>query len=317
MRITQNMMTSQFLYNITNDNQNMASLENELSTGKTLNKPSDNPLAVSQDMSINATISETTGYQTAISAGQTWMNNTSAAMQSMSSSLTQIQDLVEQGLNATNQSSASRNALSTTAAQYVQNIQQLIDSKQGNRYLFGGTATTNAQPPSSYALPSPGTTATTNPQGSKPTGTSPNIIEPNINFLVAPNVTIAGNVTAYSLLQTTFSGATDTLGVTLNNIAQDLASGNSTKLTGDLANLNAGMLNLTNQSADLGAKQQQMTAVSSQMSQYSTLMTNQKGVIEGANMAQVITQFNTDQTVFNAALKMGSQVLLPSLVTYL
>jgi flagellar hook-associated protein 3 FlgL len=40
-------------------------------------------------------------------------------------------------------------------------------------------------------------------------------------------------------------------------------------------------------------------------------------VIEDANEAKVITNFSTDQTVYEAALQMGAQILLPSLVNYL
>jgi flagellar hook-associated protein 3 FlgL len=62
---------------------------------------------------------------------------------------------------------------------------------------------------------------------------------------------------------------------------------------------------------------QRMTAIQTQMSQYTATLTNEKGVIEDANMAQVITQFNTDQISYQAALKMGSQILLPTLVSFL
>jgi flagellar hook-associated protein 3 FlgL len=84
-----------------------------------------------------------------------------------------------------------------------------------------------------------------------------------------------------------------------------------------LKNLQAGMSNVTNLNASLGATIQRVTALQNQMTQYATTMTNQKSTLEDANMAQVITQFSTDQTVYQSALKMGSEVLLPSLVSFL
>jgi len=300
MRITQSMMTQDFLYNITNDNSRMANLENQLSTGKTLNEPSDNPLAVSQDMSINATLSETTGYQNAISQGLTWMNNTSSALSNLNSALQQIQELTLNGVNGTNQDPAALNALSATAQQMVGDVSQIMDSQQGTRYLFGGTATQTA--PSSYVLGS------TPP----PTGASS-----NLSLLVAAGIEIPVNVTATSLMLTIPTGGTADLSQTLTSIVADLKSGNQGNLSTDLQNLNAGMSQVTGLEADLGSREVRMNALNSQMSQYSNLVTNEKGVIEDANMAQVITQFNTDQTVYQAALKLGSQVLLPTLVSYL
>ena len=131
------------------------------------------------------------------------------------------------------------------------------------------------------------------------------------------NTTIPVNVTASSLFLTTPSGASSNLQQTLGNIVTDLQAGNTQGLQSDLADLSANLNNVVNANADLGTRINRLTALQNQMTQYSTTMTNQKGVIEDANMAKVITQFNTDQTVYTAALKMGAQILLPALVNFL
>lgn len=300
MRITQNMVTQQFLYNITNDNNQMANLENELSTGKTLNEPSDNPLAVSEDMSLTDTLSQTTAYQNTISQSQTWMDNTSAALTNLNTTLEQLQQLVLQGSNGTNVDPQARSAMVASATEFVSNIKQIADAQQGTRYLFGGTATSTA--PSSYAF----TSAT-------PTLTG---ISDNQSMLVANGVSMPINVTAMSLFQSAPPGASD-LQQTMTSIVADLQSGNQQGLSQDVANLNANMSQVTDIEASLGSRQTRMTAIANQMSQYATLVTNQKGNLEDANMAQVITSFNTDQTVYQAALKLGAQILQPTLVSYL
>ncbi|MHB1684781.1 MAG: flagellin N-terminal helical domain-containing protein [Bacilli bacterium] len=293
MRITQTMMTQQFLSNITNDNQRMSQLEQELSTGKQLNSPSDNPLAVSQDMGIRAILSQTQGYQSTISAGLTWMNNTSGALQSMITGLQTIRTQVVEGINATSQTPAVQQALAQTVQQLTAGVYQTLDSQQGNRYLFGGAQT--------------GTAPTASLSGASGA----------LNYQVANNNTIQVNVTASSLFLTTPAGAANTLQQTLTNIVSDLQAGNTQGLQSDLADLSANLNNVVNANADLGTRINRLTALQNQMAQYSTTMTNQKGVIEDANMAQVITQFNTDQTVYTAALKMGSQILLPTLASFL
>ena len=293
MRITQTMMTQQFLSNITNDNQRMSQLEQELSTGKQLNSPSDNPLAVSQDMGIRAILSQTQGYQSTISAGLTWMNNTTGALQSMITGLQTIRTQVVEGINATSQTPAVQQALAQTVQQLTAGVYQTLDSQQGNRYLFGGKQT--------------GTAPTASLSGASGA----------LNYQVANNNTIQVNVTASSLFLTTPAGAANTLQQTLTNIVSDLQAGNTQGLQSDLADLSANLNNVVNANADLGTRINRLTALQNQMAQYSTTMTNQKGVIEDANMAQVITQFNTDQTVYTAALKMGSQILLPTLASFL
>ncbi len=293
MRITQTMMTQQFLNNITNDNQRMSQLEQELSTGKQLNSPSDNPLAVSQDMGIRAILAQTQGYQSTISAGLTWMNNTSGALQNIITGLQTIRTQVVEGISGTSNTPAIQQALAKSVQQLTAGINQTLDSQQGNRYLFGGSQTSTAP-----------TTALSGASGS-------------LNYQVANNSTIQVNVTASSLFLTTPSGASSNLQQTLSNIVTDLQTGNTSGLQTDLADLSANLNNVVNANADLGTRINRLTALQNQMTQYNTNMTNQKGVIENANMAKVITQFNTDQTVYTAALKMGAQILLPALVNFL
>ncbi len=297
------MMTQQFLYNLTQDAQRMQNAQVQMSTGKVLNQPSDNPLAVSQVMAVNATLSQITAYQSTISAGLTWMKNSSAAIQSIISQLQQVQGTVLQGLNTPANSASGNAALSQTAKQLAEAVNQVLDSKQGNRYLFGGTATATA--PSGYA--GYGGAAASAPPGATQA----------IAYTIMSGVQVNVNATAGAMFLTTSAGATSDLQGTLQSIVTDLANGNHAALSQDLSNLNANLNQVVNINADLGTRIQRMTSAQNLMDQYSQRMTTQKGVIVDANMAQVITQFNTDQTVFQAALKMGASILLPSLVSYL
>lgn len=430
MRITQNMMTDQFIYNITNTNNQMQNLENELSTGKTLNEPSDNPLAVSQDMSIRSSLSQTTAYQSTINSGLTWMQNTSSALSQMQTALNSIQNVVSEGINSTNQSPSSLQALSETAQQLAGNIYQELNAQQGTRYLFGGTndltapssitsvpyPTTNTPIGTQYSIeqsfqgsvPSMTTTGgaiatsiagtssllnsadtyslqlneTVNASGTPTTGlltllnatnnaivatgtigagatsttlsfgagktmtvtlgnavstsaagsfTLTQVLAPqssvqppyqvsntasgSFSYEVASNISVPINVSASDIM---LSGGSDqNLQSTLQSITGDLLAGNTSALQNDLSNLQSNMTDLTNISANVGSRIQRLTALQNQMGSYQTTLTNDKGVIQGANMAQVMTQYTTDQAIYSASLQMGAQILLPSLVNFL
>nr|NNM89955.1 flagellin [Bacilli bacterium] len=311
LRITQNMLTSQFLYNITQINQTMQQDQQQLATGKSLNLPQDNPLAVSQDMSIKDALSQNTAYLSTISAGLTWMNNTSGAVQQLSNALTNIQQAVISAINTPNQSQGGVNGFYQTVQQYVSGIAQILNTTQGTRYLFNGTNTST--PPATITAGTLSVAATTST-----TNTINYQFASNLNS--STNVTASINISANDLMLTTSTGASQNLVTTLNQIVTDLKT-NSTSSLNDLStqlkNLQAGMSNVINLNASLGATIQRATALQNQMTQYGTTMTNQKSTLEDANMAQVITQFTTDQTVYQSALKMGSEVLLPSLVSFL
>lgn len=302
MRITQNMMVQQFLYNLSVDNQQLQTAQIQMSTGKTFNEPSDNPLGVSQDMSIRSLLERSNAYSSVISAGLTWMNNTSSAIAGMVQTLRTISQDVIEGINTPSQNPSQMAALSEQAQGLAQGLSQDMNAQQGTRYLFGGQATTTQ--PSSYA-------------GYGATAAAPVGASAPIEYQVADGVQIAVNVTAAELFQTTPTGAANDLQTTLQNIVSDLQSQNTSGLQSDLTDLNANINNVINVNARLGTQIQRMQAAQNQMTQYTSIMTNQKGVIEDANEAKVITNFSTDQTVYEAALQMGAQILLPSLVNYL
>ncbi|RIV20816.1 flagellin [Alicyclobacillaceae bacterium I2511] len=291
MRVTQNMLTQNFLYNITSTNQQMQKLENELSTGKTLNQPSDNPVAVAQDMAVRADLSQTTGYQSTINTALSWMNNTSSALQNIISALQGVQTDVTTAMNGTNQTPAGLTALGEDVAGLQHQVESVLDTQQGASYLFGGSNNTAPQS-GNYAI-------------------SNGSIQYQIGSASTDLVTV--NVTANQIMNTGTSGLENTL----NQIGSDLNSQNTANLSSDLQNLESNLNNVININAQVGANIQQATAMQNQLNQYATTMSNEKGVIEGANMAQVITQFQTDQTVYTAALQMGSYLLLPSLSNYL
>ena len=308
MRVTQNMISQQFLYDLTNLNTTMLNQENQISTGKTLNLPSDNPLGVSQDMMTSNLLSQTKLYTNTISQGLSWMQSTNSVMEEISQSLQSIQTDVMTALNTPNQSQAGKQALSASVQEYAQQIYTLLNTQQGDQYLFGGSASTT--PPSiSTTITSANDLGFTLSSSVGLTG--------SLQYQVAQGVEISVNISAYDILATPLSGSTNNLQTALQQVGVDIASGTETNLQSDLQSIQSAMNNVTSLTSDLGARMQRMTALQTQMSQYTNVLTNQKGVIEDANMAQVITQFNSDQISYQAALKMGSQILLPSLVSYL
>ena len=311
MRVTQNMVSNQFLYDLTLLNQNMVNQENQISTGKSLNLPSDNPLGVNQVMATSNLISQSNIFATTISNGLSWMQTTSSVMTEISQSLQSIQSDLISALNTTNQTTNSREALSATVKQYAQQIYTLLNTQQGDQYIFGG-ATDSLAPSVSLTGSDVGFTMTSANVSTGLSGT--------IDFQVSQSINININVNAYSIMLDPLPSGTSTtatLQTTLQQIVGDIVSGTEGSMQGDLQNIQAAISNMTNLSTDLGARIQRMTAMQTQTSQYTMNLTNEKGVIEDANMAQVITQFNTDQIAYQAALKMGSQILLPTLVNYL
>ncbi len=303
MRVTNSMLNQTFLYNLNNLENQLAQSENIIATGKTLNEPSDNPLAVAQDMTTRAAISQTNSYLSNINLGLTWMQNTSSSLQNLSSNLQSIRSTVLEALNGPDQSSKSTSEFQQTISQLTANAYQIIDTKQGDSYLFGGYRTSTA--PSTYLQP----------QSTSLSSIDQAAVQGSIAFAVSDNIHMPVNVTGWQLFREVPQGGTSNLGATLTSIQADLT--NTTALQNDLANLDANISNLTNAQTALGARVQQMNMLQSQTQQFASSLSQEKASLQAADMAKVMTQYSLQQTSYQAALQMGSQLLLPSLVKYL
>ena len=115
----------------------MASLNEQISSGKRINRPSDDPIGTTQALGLENTLSEIGQYQKNIQFGQSWLNATESSLQSIS-------DLVTSGKAIANQMATGTYSADQRAAAANQ-VQGLLDQLRGlgnsqlnGRYLFSG-----------------------------------------------------------------------------------------------------------------------------------------------------------------------------------
>ena len=77
MRITHGMVTDTSLRNMSNNLNRLETLHNEISTGKRLSKPSDDPAAVARTLTYNGDIAAGEAYLRTIDSSTTWLNASS------------------------------------------------------------------------------------------------------------------------------------------------------------------------------------------------------------------------------------------------
>ncbi|MCF8567756.1 flagellar hook-associated protein FlgL [Alicyclobacillus tolerans] len=400
MKITNSMITQQFLYNLNQLQQSLSSNQNQITTGKTLNKPSDNPLAVAEDMSTRTSLDQANGYQATVQSGLTWMNTTNTVLTNMSSTLESLRNVVLQALSTTSQTPTVQMGLGQNIAQLENNLFQMMDVKQGGSFLFGGYATTSQVSQymstsqlntnlTSNSLTTPvigqgGTLTITGSSGSAQvslssgdtlaqvqsaihavagqtgvdaqiqtsgstsqlvfipqnvgsaigintqgvtlsagaalqattfqTNTPPSKADHSINYQVSSSVSKQINVTATQIFNQTPINGTANLQTTLQNIMNDLSD--PAALQKDLGNLDANTSQLVNIQTGLGARIQQMNTLQTQTSNMVNILQNQQASLEDANLAQLTTQYQNEMVTYQAALKVGSQLLLPTLAQY-
>ena len=101
-RITSLMTQQSVLANINNVQDQLATTEQELSTGRSINQPSDNPYGASLAISLNQDLSSLTNYSGAVTDGTAWTSAASTSLTNIQSMLQRAQELVVESANGDN-----------------------------------------------------------------------------------------------------------------------------------------------------------------------------------------------------------------------
>lgn len=305
MRITTFGMSNQYMYDINSVQERMNLSEQQLTTGRKINQPSDDPVGTVLDMQIRTTTSNLDQWTQNATDAQTWFANSESALSDVQSNLQKARTLIVQANNTT-VTPDDRTDLASNIDQIREGLEQIANTKVGDQYIFGGTNTT-------VAPLTVGTDALGNPTYTWNGNTN------NRNYQLGISTQITVNTNGENVFYNAPTGAPQGLLATLSQASQDLKDPNVTNatLSSDLGNIDAQLKNVTAVMADLGAKQNRVTALQNQFSQMQTALKGQLSNVEDANMADVISKFSAQQTVYQAALDTAQKMLLPTLADYL
>lgn len=140
MRVTQTMVANDIIANLSNTYQTLATLSNELSSGKQLTQPSDSPAGVSYAIDLQASLDVNQQYQATSQTALGWLQSGGTALQQLQTVLSRARELAVQGANDTN-TPTDRQAMGAEVNQLVQQAQQVGNTAFGSSYLFAGTLT--------------------------------------------------------------------------------------------------------------------------------------------------------------------------------
>ena len=144
LRITNSLMASNMRNYIQNNLQRSAKSQEQMSTGKTILRPSDNPGEISHLMAVNGTLKHNEQYLDNIKDGLSHLNQSDAVLDSVGKYLQEAKVLANQANNE-HLTQSDREAIEKQIDKSIDAIVDLANSSLGGKYLFAGTQ--NAYPP--------------------------------------------------------------------------------------------------------------------------------------------------------------------------
>jgi flagellar hook-associated protein 3 FlgL len=308
-RVTQQMTAANLLANINQALDRIDTTQQELSTGKRINQPSDDPYGTSLALQLNNQLANLTSYSNNVTDGTGWTQATNSALTNITNSVQRIRELTVSAANGT-QTQADMQASAAEVNQLIDEIKQDANSQYNGQYVFSGAATGTAAYQAGISVP-PGTS---DPYGGD-TGQVTRTIGPNTSLAINANLsevlgsgqTVSGQPAGDNLLLNT-----------LRNIADDMQSGNSAALSGtDLGQLDKNFNSLTGLTAGLGATTDRLNMAASRIESLQASETQALSDTQDADMAQTEINYSTQQAALTAALQAGAHIVQQSLMDFL
>jgi flagellar hook-associated protein 3 FlgL len=298
-RVTQNMLNQNMLFNLQNSNKAMQQYQEQASSGKKINKPSDNPVTAVRGMYYRSSLNEIDQYKSNANDGLSWITTTDEALDQVTSVLQRVRELTLQGVNGTNDQSA-RNAIAEEVNQLKEHLGEIANTQIAGKYIFAGTDVKTPPYRDDPAVP-----------GAAKEFRNAN--QEKLELQVGQTNNVQINVQGTDVFNNDGVGG---IFQVLSDIVSDFNSPTS-GATDHLIKLDGQIDNILKERSELGARMNRMELSISRIEGLEVSTTRLLSNEEDANMPKVITDLKTQESVQRAALSVGARIIQASLVDFL
>lgn len=136
-RITFAMMHSSVMGNLNKNQLKMSGLQEQMSSGMRINRPSDDPVGLTNALEYRSTISTKVQQKSNMNDGQSYMNILETAHSSLNTVFQRARELAVQGANDTN-TSQERLFIHDEVRQELNEVLSITNSRHKGDYIFSG-----------------------------------------------------------------------------------------------------------------------------------------------------------------------------------
>lgn len=291
-RVTTNSITTQVLANLQRNIARGGQLQEQLSSGKTINRPSDSPTGTVTSMQLRGDQRAMEQYTRNADDGIGWLSTLDTTLTSALTQVNRVRDLTLQGLSSGSTSAESRAALAVEIDSIREGLIATANTKYLDRPVFGGTTA------GGVAFDGAGTYVGDSGQVTRTVGNN-----------VKVRVDTSG--------EEAFGTGANQLFTVLQGISDSLRANDTAAVGTEMTKLDLAADGMKTSLADVGARynrvsQMQQTAVDRIL----TLKT-QRSDIEDVDLPHAIMEMQLQETAYQAALAATAKVIQPSLMDFL
>ena len=288
------------LLDLNRGKERMAITQRELSTGKRLNSPADDPAGAALVVDFNASIGANEQFIKQIDGALSFLQGSEAALTSVVDHLTRVIELGAQALPG-NSYGAGISAMAKEVDTLRSTFIALGNTNQQGRYLFSGTSTLT-QP---FSGPAAGPITYAGNSGLIPLD-------------VAKATTVDSNIPGDSVFfGPGGQGSATDLFQQVTDLRDAMTAGNSAAVQTAHTNLKAILSRLTSVLADLGGRQAGITSMKDDFSGYNLVLQGIQNSIQDTDYPDAVTRYNADQVAQQVTLNSMSKVQKQTLLDFM
>ncbi|MCY6353960.1 flagellar hook-associated protein FlgL [Clostridium sp. ZS2-4] len=138
MRVTNKMLSNSFLADMRTNLQYMQKLQQQMTSGKEIRRPSDDPFKVARAMQLHTDINANKQYNENISDTINWLDTTDTALGQVGDVVQRVRELLISAGNG-GYSQNERTAIKDEINEKIGEVSQILNTSFDGKYIFGGT----------------------------------------------------------------------------------------------------------------------------------------------------------------------------------
>ncbi len=140
MRVTNNMIANNTVFNMQRSISRLLELQVQLSSGRQINKPSDDPIGIQRDLNYRTELTKNAQYQNNNQQALTWMQNYDSSLGDLKDLYSSAKEIAIAMANGT-YDEITRRGSAEEISSILDQMLQLANTEQEGRYVFSGYRT--------------------------------------------------------------------------------------------------------------------------------------------------------------------------------
>lgn len=291
-RITQRTLNSAVLNNLQGNLARMQKLQEQMSSGRAIRRPSDSPADTVSALRYRADIRRSEQIQRNATDGLGWLGTADTSLTQMYDVIRRVRSLALQGVNAAT-SANDREALAAEVETLREHALTLANTTYLDRPVFAGAAATSlAFDPTTGAYQGDGAA---------------------VNRTIAPGASVQVNLDGRDIFGPDGANLFDVI----SSVADDLRNNVTDLAPTDVAALDTASVRLGDALATVGARYAQVETMRNRTDANLVEQANGLAEVESIDLPKTIVDLQLQEVAYKAALAAGARVLQPSLVDFL